>query len=426
MVELYRESRPRRRVVITGIGAITPLGHTVEETWDALVAGRSGAGPITHFDAEKFDTRIACEVKDFDPATYFDRREIRRMDRFNMYAMIGAAEALKNANLDAERVDGDRVGVIVGSGIGGIATFEEQHRKLLSKGPGRVSPFFIPLMIVDMSSGLISMRYGFRGPNYATVSACATSAHAIADSLRIIERGDADVIITGGAEATITPASFAGFCANKAISTRNEEPEKASRPFDKDRDGFVMGEGGVIVVLEALDYALKREAPIIAELMGAGLSGDAHHMTAPAPDGNGAARAMVAALADAEWTAADVDFINSHGTSTGLGDIAETTAIKTVFGERAHQIPVNATKSMAGHLLGAAGSLELMATIKTINTGVAHPTINQENPDPECDLDYIPNISRQVAVMNALSNSFGFGGHNVTLAVRGYSNSNGC
>ncbi len=296
MVELYRKSLPRRRVVITGIGAITPLGNTAEETWDALVAGRSGAGPITHFDAEKFDTRIACEVKNFDPTDHFDRREARRMDRFNMFAIIGAAEALKNANLDPERMDGDRVGVIVGSGIGGIATFEEQHGRLLAKGPGRVSPFFIPLMIVDMSSGLISMRYGFRGPNYATVSACATSAHAIVDSLRIIERGDADVMITGGAEATITPASVAGFCANKAISTRNDEPEKASRPFDKGRDGFVMGEGGAIMTLEALDYAIKRDAPILAELMGAGLSGDAHHMTAPAPDGNGAARAMAGSI----------------------------------------------------------------------------------------------------------------------------------
>jgi 3-oxoacyl-[acyl-carrier-protein] synthase II len=425
MVELFRESRPRRRVVVTGIGAITPLGHTVQETWDALVAGRSGAGPITHFDAAEFDSKIACEVKNFDPATYFDRREIRRMDLFNMYAMIGAAEALKNAELDPERVDRDRVGVIVGSGIGGISTFEEQHGRLLAKGPSRVSPFFIPLMIVDMSSGLISMRYGFRGPNYATVSACATSAHAIADSLRIIERGDAEVIVTGGAEATITPASVAGFCANKAISTLNDAPQKASRPFDLNRDGFVMGEGGVIVILEALGHALKRNAPILAELMGAGLSGDAHHMTAPAPDGNGAARAMAAALADAEWTPNDIEFINSHGTSTGLGDIAETMAIKTIFGERAYNIPVNATKSMAGHLLGAAGSLELMATIKTILTGVAHPTINQETPDPECDLDYIPNTARQLSVTRAISNSFGFGGHNVTLAVRKYSEADG-
>jgi len=420
MVELYRESLPRRRVVITGIGAITPLGHTAKDTWDALVAGRSGAGPITHFDAEKFDTRIACEVKNFDPATYFDRREIRRMDLFNMYAMVGAAEALQNAELDPEKVDRDRVGVIVGSGIGGISTFEEQHGRLLAKGPGRVSPFFIPLMIVDMSSGLISMRHGFRGPNYATVSACATSAHSIADSLRIIERGDAEVIITGGAEATITPASVAGFCSNKAVSSHNEEPEKASRPFDLNRDGFVMGEGGVIVVLEALEHAIKRNAPIMAELMGAGLSGDAHHMTAPAPDGNGAARAMTAALLDAEWAAEDVEFINCHGTSTGLGDIAETMAIKSVFGERAYKIPVNATKSMAGHLLGAAGSLELMATINTINTGVAHPTINQETPDPECDLDYIPNTARKISVTRAISNSFGFGGHNVTLAVQKY------
>jgi len=412
-------------VVITGIGAMTPLGHTVGETWNALVAGRSGAGPITHFDAAKFEARIACEIKNFDPADYLDRREIKRMDLFNMYAMIAAAEALKNAELHPEHVNRDRVGVIVGSGIGGISTFEEQHGRLLAKGPDRVSPFFIPLMIVDMSSGLISMRYGFRGPNYATVSACATSAHAIADSLRIIERGDADIMITGGAEATITPASFAGFCANKAVSTHNDEPEKASRPFDLNRDGFVMGEGGVIIVLEALESAIRRNSPILAELMGAGLSGDAHHMTAPAPDGNGAARAMAAALADADWTAEDVEFINSHGTSTGLGDIAETLAIKSVFGERAYKIPINATKSMAGHLLGAAGSLELMATINTINTGTAHPTINQETPDPECDLDYIPNTARQVAVTRAISNSFGFGGHNVTLAVCKYSEANG-
>ncbi len=424
MVELYRESMPRRRVVVTGMGAITPVGRSVGETWEAMVRGRSGAGPITHFDAEKFDTRIACEVKGFNPADHFDRRETRRMDLFNMYAMVATTEAIKNSRLDTNRLDKDKVGVIIGSGIGGIATFEEQHGRLLAHGPGRVSPFFIPLMIIDMSSGLISMRYGFRGPNYATVSACATSAHAVADSLRLIERGDAEVMVCGGAEATITPASVAGFCANKAISRRNDEPEKASRPFDKDRDGFVMGEGSVIMILEALEHAIKRDAPILAELVGVGMSGDAHHMTAPAPDGNGAARAMAAALQDAGWTADDVDFINSHGTATGLGDIAETIAIKTVFGSRAPRIPINATKSMTGHLLGAAGSLELMATIKTITSSVAHPTINLDTPDPECDLDYIPGTARQISVTNAISNSFGFGGHNITLAVRKYPEGN--
>ncbi len=420
MVELYRENKPRRRVVITGIGAITPVGHNLKDTWSAMTAGKSGAGPITLFDTENYPSRIACEVKNFEPTDYFDRKQVRRMDRVNMFGMIAAAEAVKNAQLDPEKVDRDRVGVIIGSGIGGIGTFEEQHSRLLAKGPGRVSPFFIPLMIIDMCSGLISMKYRFRGPNYATVSACATSAHALADSMRLVERGDADIIISGGAEATITPASVAGFCANKAISTRNDEPEKASRPFDLDRDGFVMGEGSVIMVIEALEHAIKRGAPIMAELVGAGLSGDAHHMTAPAPDGNGAARAMAAALADAGWNAEDVQLINSHGTSTGLGDIAETMAIKTVLGEHAYKVPINATKSMTGHLLGASGSLELMATIEAILTGIAHPTINLDTPDPDCDLDYIPNTAREVTVTGALSNSFGFGGHNITLAVCKY------
>jgi len=412
--------KPLRRVVITGYGAITPLGHSVEETWEGLLAGRSGAGPITHFDATNFDTRIACEVKNFEPTDYFDRREARRLDLVNKYALVAAGKAIEDARLDTDDVDKDRVGVIIGSGIGGIATFEEQHGKLLAKGPGRVSPFFIPLMIIDMSSGLISMRYDFRGPNFATVSACATSAHAIADSIRLVERGDADVIITGGAESTITPASVAGFCSNKAVSTRNDEPERASRPFDADRDGFVMGEGSVIVIVEALEHAVQRGVPILAELVGVGMSGDAHHMTAPVPDGNGAARAMTAALADAGWTPDDVQYINSHGTSTGLGDIAETRAIKSVFGERAYKIPVNGTKSMTGHLLGAAGSLELMATIKSILNSVVHPTINLEKPDPDCDLDYVPGTARKIEIQHALTNSFGFGGHNISLAVSKY------
>ncbi len=424
MVQFTREARERRRVVVTGMGAVTPLGHSVDETWDALCAGRSGAGPITRFDAKDFETRIACEVKDLDLTSYFDRKEMRRLDTCNMYALVAATEAINQAAL-SNSVDKNRVGVIVGSGIGGIETFEEQYERLLNRGPGRVSPFFIPLMIIDMSSGLISMRYGFGGPNYATVSACATSAHAIADSFRIIERGEADVIVTGGAEATITPASLAGFCANKAISARNDAPEKASRPFDADRDGFVMGEGACILVLEDLEHAVRRDAKIVAEVRGVGLSGDAYHMTAPAPDGNGAARAMAAALADAAWAPESVNFINSHGTSTGLGDIAETKAIRAVFGKHADAIPINATKSMTGHLLGAAGSLELMATIKTILTGTAHPTINLETPDRECDLDYIPNEARKVSVTEALSNSFGFGGHNVTLAISAYADHNG-
>ena len=425
MAEWYRENRPRRRVVITGMGAITPLGHGVEATWQGLLAGRSGAGPVTHFEAQDFDSRIACEVKHFDPEAHFDRRDIRRMDLVNMYALVAAAEAIKNAHLDVAAVDKDRVGVIIGSGIGGIATFEEQLARLLEKGPSRVSPFFIPLMIIDMSSGLISMKYGFRGPNYATVSACATSAHAIADSLRLIERGDCEVMISGGVEAAITPASFAGFCANKAISTRNDEPEKASRPFDKGRDGFVMGEGSVIMVIESLEHAVRRSAPILAELMGVGMSGDAHHMTAPPPDGHGAARAMAAAMADAGWSAQDIHYINSHGTSTPVGDAAETIAIKTVLGEQAYKVPVNATKSMTGHLLGAAGSLELMVTVKSILNSTVHPTINLEHPDPECDLDYVPGAARKVTVHNALSNSFGFGGHNITLAVSRYDDGQG-
>ena len=421
----HRSDRPRQRVVITGMGAITPIGIGVEAFWDALVAGRSGAARIAAFDPAAFPTQIACEVKNFDPNSVADKKEARRLDRALLFALGASAEAIKSAGVDPTKVNGDRCGVVIGSGIGGIDTFEKQLHILFDQGPGRVSPFFIPMMIIDMSAGLVSMKYGFKGPNFATVSACATSGHAIADAVRLIERGDADLMVTGGAEATITPAALAGFCSARAMSTRNDEPERASRPFDVNRDGFVMGEGAGIVILESLEHAVKRGAPIIAEFLGAGMSGDAYHLTAPSPHGEGAARAMKTAIADADLTPADVDFINTHGTSTDLGDICETEAIHSVFGEHAGKVVCNSTKSMIGHLLGAAGGVELITCLKTIQTGTIHPTINLENQDPKCDLNYTPNTAVKRPVRVALSNSFGFGGHNVTLAVGAYQRNGG-
>jgi len=347
-----------------------------------------------------------------------ERKEARRMDLVHQYAVASAQQAFDQSGLWTDSLDPERAGVVVGSGIGGIETFEKQHAILLNQGPGRVSPFFIPMMIIDMCAGLISMRFNFKGPNYATVSACASGAQAISDAFRIIQRGEADVMITGGSEASITPTSLAGFCSARAISTRNHEPQKASRPFDKERDGFVMSEGAGIMILESLEHAQSRGAKIFAEIVGVGLTADAYHITAPAPGGEGAIRAMRLALKGAGLTPDSVDYINSHGTSTDLGDLTESQAIKEVFGEEAKKIPVNSTKSMIGHLLGAGGAVEMVATIKSIQEGILHPTINYEFPDPECDLDYVPNQMRKVDVNVALSNSFGFGGHNISIAVR--------
>ncbi len=406
-----------RRVVVTGMGVVSPLGHTVDELWQNLLDGKSGVGPITRFDVSDYPTRIAAEVTDFDPGDVVDKKEARRMDLAELYSMYATEQAVKDAGIDLGSMDMDRCGVVIGSGIGGISTFEKQHSMLEKSGPGRVSPFFIPMMIIDMCAGLVSIKYGFRGPNYATVSACASSAHAISDSFHIIQRGEADMMVTGGAEATITPTALAGFCQAKALSTRNDEPHRASRPFDSGRDGFVMGEGSAILLLEEMEHAKSRGAKIYGELVGAGMSGDAYHMTAPHPEGYGARRAMEMALNEAGISADKVDYINTHGTATGLGDIAETKAIKHVLGERAFQIPCNSTKSATGHLLGSAGALEVIVTVKSMLDNVVHPTINLEDPDPDCDLDYVADGKREWKTKYAMSNSFGFGGHNVTLVL---------
>jgi 3-oxoacyl-[acyl-carrier-protein] synthase II len=418
----------RRRVAVTGVGALTPLGNTAEEFWSGLAQGRSGIGPITKFDATARDaqgqyvypTRIAGEVRGFDPLRFVDKKEARRLDPFLQYSIACSAMAMEDAGLDGDRVDPTRFGVLIGSGIGGITTLLDTHRILMERGPDRVSPFFIPMMIVNMASGLVSMRFGAKGPNSAVITACATGNHAIGDAYRIIQRGDADVMIAGGAEAIIVPLTIAGFCAMKAMSTRNEEPARASRPFDRDRDGFVCGEGGGILVLEALEHARRRDARIYAEVIGYGMTGDAHHMTAPDPEGDGAARAMAGALADAGLPPTAVGYINAHGTSTPYNDRFETLAIKRVFGDHARRLPVSSTKSMTGHLLGAAGGVEAIATVLALHHGVLPPTINYETPDPDCDLDYVPNHARKQDVEVALSNAFGFGGTNATLTFRKY------
>ena len=409
-----------KRVVVTGLGVITPVGNSVAEFWQALLDGKSGVDLITRFDTSEYPARIAGEIKDFDPTVVIDKKETRRMDLSEQYAVFASDEAIKDAQMDLESLDMDRIGVVIGSGIGGITTFEQQHSTLEKSGPKRVSPFFIPMMIIDMCAGLVSIRYGFRGPNYATVSACSSASHAILDATRIIERGDADIMVTGGAEATITPTSLAGFCQAKALSTRNDNPQAASRPFDVDRDGFVMGEGSGILILEELEHAKARGAKIYAEIKGAAMTADAHHMTAPHPEGYGARKAMELAIKDAGLTAEQIDYVNTHGTSTGLGDIAETKAIKQILGDHAKKIPINSTKSMTGHLLGAAGAVEMVASVKSIEEQKVHPTINLENPDPECDLDYVTEGAREVKIDYAMSNSFGFGGHNVTLVVGKY------
>ncbi len=410
----------RRRAVITGLGAITSIGHTAEEFWKSCLAGNSGIDTITAFDPTGFAVRIAGEVRGFEPADFIDKKEARRMDRCVQLGIAASDMAIKDASLDMSKTDANKVGTIIGSGIGGIGTFETQHQVLLSKGPSRVSPFFVPMMIIDMIPGMISMRHGLKGPNYAVVSACASAAHAMGISLRMIRDGDADVVVTGGSEAAITPMTVAGFASMKALSTRNDDPPAASRPFDAERDGFVIGEGTGIFVFESLEHARKRGAPILAEVAGYGATADAYHMTAPSPGGEGGARSMKAALDDARIPPEDVSYINAHGTSTPHNDKLETTAIKTVFGEAAGRIPISSTKSMIGHLLGSGGAVELVATVLSIRDGKVHPTINLTHPDPECDLDYIPEGPRDLDVRVALSNSFGFGGHNATLVIRKY------
>lgn len=414
------ESRDGRRVVVTGMGVVSPLGNDVPSTWTNILAGTSGADTIKAFEAtEDFATRIACEVKDFDTSLYMDKREARRYDRVSQFALAASAQAMKSAGLEGvpDGMEPHRFGVIFGSGIGGISTFEEQHRKLIEQGPGRVSPFFIPMFIPDISAGLVSMRWGLQGPNYATVSACASSAHAIGDAARHIRHGDADMMLAGGAEATITPMTIAGFAAMKAMSTRNDDPKTASRPFDLHRDGFVIGEGSGAVVLESLEHAQARGATILAEVAGYGLSGDAYHITAPPPDGYGAQNAMRMALRYAEATPEDVDYVNAHGTST-MADAIETHAVKEVLGGRAYDIIVGSTKSMTGHLLGAAGALETILCILVTREGRIPPTINFQEADPACDLNYAHAGPVERPVELALSNSFGFGGHNVCLAIR--------
>jgi 3-oxoacyl-[acyl-carrier-protein] synthase II len=410
----------KRRVVITGLGAVTPVGNTAEEFWASLTQGKSGIGPITRFDSTGYATRIAGEVKGFDALKFVDKKDDRKLDLFLKYAIACATMAVEDAGLDPAKEDRDRFGVLVGSGIGGLGTLLDSHKTLLDKGPDRVSPFFIPMLIINMASGLISMRFGARGPNSAVVTACATGNHAIGDASRIIQRGDADVMIAGGAEAIIIPLTIAGFCQMKAMSTRNDEPARASRPFDADRDGFVAGEGGGLIILESLEHAVRRDARIYAEVVGYGMTSDAHHMTAPDPEGDGAARAMAAALRDAGLQPPEVGYINAHGTSTPYNDKFETIAIKRVFGEHARRLPISSTKSMTGHLLGAAGGIEAIATALALYHGILPPTINQEKPDPDCDLDYIPNQARKQDVEVALSNAFGFGGTNATLAFRKY------
>jgi 3-oxoacyl-[acyl-carrier-protein] synthase II len=414
----------RRRVVVTGMGVITPLGNTVQEYWQALLEGKSGAAPITLFDAANFETTFACEVKKFDPLKYMDRKLSQRADLFTLYGLAACQEAIKDSGLNLEKEDRERIGVIYGSGIGGMWTYHKQFLNFVEgKGPRLISPFFIPMLIPDIAAGRISMIYGLKGPNYATVSACATSSHAIGDAWMHIVMGHADVMVTGGGEASICPMGVGGFNSLKALSTRNDAPHKASRPFDKDRDGFVMGEGGGIIILEELNHAIQRGATIHAELAGIGFTGDAHHITEPAPGGEGAVRAMRIAIKSAGLTPPDVDHVNTHGTSTTVGDASETMAIKTVFGEHAKELAVNSTKSMIGHLLGAAGVVESVATIMEIKNKTVHPTINLDNPDPACDLNYLPHKAQKWKIDVAITNTFGFGGHNATLLFRRYSES---
>lgn len=408
----------KRRVVITGLGAVTPLGLDVDETWHALLEGRSGIGPITKFDATDHASKIAAEVKGFDPERRIDRKELKKMDLFIAYAIFASFEALEQSGLVIDETNAERVAVVVGTGMGGLPYIEEYAEILLTKGPRRVSPFFIPMVIANLASGHVSIQTGAKGPNSCVVTACATGTHCIGDAFRMIQYGDADAAIAGGTESTITALGFAGFNAMRALSTRNDEPERASRPFDKGRDGFVMGEGAGILVLEEMGSALARGANVLAEIVGFGMSGDAFHITAPPEGGTGAAQCMRATLGDAAITPGDVSYINAHGTSTQFNDLFETQAIKTVFGEAAYGLAVSSTKSMIGHLLGAAGGVEAVISVKSVAEDKIPPTINYEEPDPECDLDYVPNEAREREVDVALTNSFGFGGTNACLAFR--------
>ncbi len=407
-----------RRVVVTGMGVLAPNGLTLDDFWESISSGRSGIGKISKFNVDDQSVEIAGEINGFDPSIYIDAKEARRMDPFTQYAVFSAIAAAEDAGFEVSEDEADRVGVIYGSGIGGILTCETQVKTLIEKGPRRISPLMVPMMIADMASGMISIRLGARGPNYCTVSACASSAHAVGVSYQSIKSGEADVIVTGGSEACITPLTLAGFSSMKALSTRNDEPEKASRPFDALRDGFIMGEGAGTLLLEELNHATSRGAKIYAEILGTGFTGDAYHMTAPPPCGEGAAKAIAIAMKNGRINPEEVDYINAHGTSTPLNDKAETVAIKSALGRHAYSVSISSTKSMIGHLLGAAGAVELIATVLTMTNSLIPPTINYENPDPECDLDYIPNEAREREVKVALSNSFGFGGHNAVIALR--------
>jgi 3-oxoacyl-[acyl-carrier-protein] synthase II len=407
-----------RRVVVTGLGIVSPIGCAKDIFWNNLIKGKSGIVPLTHFDASQYDSRIAGEVKDFVPHQSISPKDTRRMERFVQFGVTAAKNAFDDSGLDVLKEDPYRIGVLVGSGIGSLRIIEEQHKIILEKGPSRITPFLIPMLIVNMAAGQISISIGVKGPNLCTTTACASGSHAIGEAMRIIQYGDADIMIAGGTESCITTLGIGGFCALKALSTRNNEPERASRPFDKDRDGFVMAEGCGIVILEELEHAKKRNAKIYGEIVGYGMTGDAYHMTAPDPDGEGAARCMANALKDANLKPEDVSYINAHGTSTSLNDKIETTAIKKVFGNHAKKVAVSSTKSMLGHQLGAAGAVEFVICCLAIERSIIPPTINYETPDPDCDLDYVPNKARQVKVTACLSNSLGFGGHNATLCVK--------
>ncbi|MFH0939855.1 MAG: beta-ketoacyl-ACP synthase II [Planctomycetota bacterium] len=410
-------SAGKRRVVVTGLGAVTPVGLTVRNTWENLLKGVSGIGLITHYDASRHEVKIAGEVKNFVPENFIEKREVRRLDRFTQLAIVAAQEAVADSKLDFSREDTTRCGVIIGTGIGGITEIEEQKERLMAKGPTKVSPFLIPKLMANAASGHVSILYKLRGPNFCIVTACASGAHSIGAALRAIQYGDADIMLTGGTEAAITPLGMAGFANMGALSKRNNDPAGASRPFDKDRDGFVMGEGAGVVVLEELQHALKRDAHIYAEFCGYGISGDGYHITAPCEDGDGGCRAMISALRDANLRPDDIDYINTHGTSTPTNDRIETVAIKSVMGDRVRNIPVNSTKSMTGHTLGAAGGIEFIVTCLSVAEDKVHVTLNRKTPDPECDLDYVPEGSRAHKIHHAFSNSLGFGGHNATLVV---------
>lgn len=410
---------PKKRVVVTGLGAVTPIGLNVNEAWENAIKGVSGVGPLTRVDSEKFPAKVAAEITNFNAEDFMDKKEARRMDRFTQYAIAASLMAVKDANLEITDEIAPRVGVWVGSGIGGMETFEQQYKTFLEKGARRVSPFFVPMMIPDMATGQISIALGAKGVNSCTVTACATGTNSIGDAFKVIQRGDADVMVSGGTEAPLTEMSFAGFSSAKALSL-NPDPKTASRPFDANRDGFVMGEGAGVVVLEELDHALARGARIYAEIVGYGATGDAHHITAPAPGGEGGVRAMRMAIEDADLQPGDIDYINAHGTSTEYNDKFETLAIKEVLGAHANKVAISSTKSMTGHLLGAAGGVEAIFTIKAIENAVVPPTINLDTPDPECDLDYVPNEARHIEVRAAMSNSLGFGGHNATIVFKKY------